>query len=180
LQGAWGPERERERERERETERRIPKLPDEFMTRFVEVFREVRRGFPIREIQDSMRRQEGLREDEVEVLTALSNGPVEGQRMGDLSKRLHTHHTNTARTIHALATANYVERTKSEADGRGVVVVLTAKGKAVASRLHERRNVYLREILAEFPGEQKEELIATLERLSKVLSKVAANLQRRG
>ena len=149
------------------------------MTRFVDVFREIRRGFPLREIQASLRKQEGLTADQVEILTILSASPSRGQRMGDLSRDLQAHHTNVARTIRSLIAANYVERTKSAADGRGIVVTLSAEGKVVADRLRERRNIYFQAILDEFPGEERTELINVLERLADVLTNVAADLKQR-
>lgn len=89
---------------------------------------------------DAVLRPRGLTFARYEVLQLLSftrNGRLSMTRMGSL---LQVHPTSVTSAVERLVSQGYVERQRSERDGRVILAVLTAEGRAVAEAATEELN----------------------------------------
>jgi len=81
---------------------------------------------------------------------------------------------NVIRTLRSLSAADCVDRSPDKNDGRAVVVSLTPKGLGLAKQLKDRRAAFFVRLIQQFPGDETEQLIVTLEKLSKAVQIAAA------
>ncbi len=68
------------------------------------------------------------------ILATLGDGPAEGMRPTDLAERAALTKSGLTRAIDRLASQALIERRSFPADGRGQLIVLTAKGHRVLRR----------------------------------------------
>lgn len=72
-------------------------------------------------------RRVGLSGAQLFVLQRLVEG--DGISVGDLARRTHTHQSSVSVVVSRLVEAGLVERSKSEVDGRAVVLIVTEEGR---------------------------------------------------
>jgi DNA-binding MarR family transcriptional regulator len=89
---------------------------------------------------DAVLRPRGLtfaRYEVLQLLTFTRNGRLSMTRMGSL---LQVHPTSVTSAVDRLVAQGYVERRRSERDGRMILAVLTPEGRAVAQAATEELN----------------------------------------
>jgi DNA-binding MarR family transcriptional regulator len=122
----------------------------------------------MRRLATELVEETGLTLGDFDVLVQLASaGGV--LRMTELAARVFSSRSNLTRRIDRLVTEGLVQRTSSEADARGVVVVLTDAG---ITRLQETAPVHLRGVADQFIAPLTDEELAVLER---ALEKVTAD-----
>jgi DNA-binding MarR family transcriptional regulator len=114
----------------------------------------------MRRLATELAEETGLTLGDFDVLMqlAVAGGVL---RMTDLAGRVFSSRSNLTRRIDRLVTEGLVQRTSSEADGRGVVVALTDTG---LTRLQETAPVHLRGVANLFIAPLSDEELAVLER----------------
>lgn len=114
----------------------------------------------MRRLATELVEETGLTLGDFDVLVQLASaGGV--LRMTELAGRVFSSRSNLTRRIDRLVTEGLVQRTSSEADGRGVVVTLTDAGM---TRLQETAPVHLRGVANLFIEPLTDEELAVLER----------------
>ena len=114
----------------------------------------------MRRLATELAEETGLTLGDFDVLVQLASAGGD-LRMTDLAARVFSSRSNLTRRIDRLVTEGLVQRTSSEADGRGVVVALTDAGLA---RLQETAPVHLRGVANLFIDPLTDEELAVLER----------------
>jgi DNA-binding MarR family transcriptional regulator len=114
----------------------------------------------MRRLATELAEETGLTLGDFDVLIqlAVAGGVL---RMTDLAARVFSSRSNLTRRIDRLVTEGLVQRTSSEADGRGVVVALTDAGLA---RLQETAPVHMRGVANLFIDPLTDEELAVLKR----------------
>lgn len=113
----------------------------------------------MRRLATELAEETGLTLGDFDVLVQLASaGGV--LRMTELAARVFSSRSNLTRRVDRLVTEGLVQRTSSEADGRGVVVALTDAGM---TRLQETAPVHLRGVANLFIDPLTDEELAILE-----------------
>jgi DNA-binding MarR family transcriptional regulator len=89
----------------------------------------------------------------------------EGLRMSELADALRVDASTATRAVNRLVDAGFVARVAAPGDGRGVVVVPSAEGRALYPDLSARRRTMLLEVLQDFSADDRAQLADLLERL---------------
>jgi DNA-binding MarR family transcriptional regulator len=101
-----------------------------------------------------------------DVLLELRREPVKALRPADIERRILLAQYNVSRLIDRLEAAGYVEKRKSETDGRSVLVHLTASGEELLKRMWPAYSAALeRHFARRFENGEAEELGRLLGRL---------------
>jgi MarR family transcriptional regulator, organic hydroperoxide resistance regulator len=95
--------------------------------------------------------------------------------MNELSERMNLNTSTMTRIMDNLVRDKYVERDRDEADRRIVVVRLTEKGKEATGKLNDTVIDYYRQIIANIPEGQMEEILKSVEILLKAFEKANPN-----
>jgi DNA-binding MarR family transcriptional regulator len=128
-------------------------------------WRELRRLATMQATRD---RLYGQRTDGLDLAQADTLGLLvqEGHcRMAHLANRLRVDRSTATRAVEQLVSRGLAERSTSESDARGVVVVPTRKGLECHSEIADRSHVLMRQISADFDPEEWKLLSTLLERL---------------
>lgn len=78
---------------------------------------------------------------------------------GQLADRERVTPQSMNRTLNSLADAGYITRSRSEQDGRCVIIAITDAGRDHAQEVRRRRNEWVGERLAELTGEERALLV---------------------
>ncbi|HTN79599.1 MAG TPA: MarR family transcriptional regulator [Acidimicrobiales bacterium] len=95
-------------------------------------------------------------------------------RMGELADALRVDASTATRAVNRLVDAGLAERTRSEDDGRVMVVVITKRGSEVHRALMARRRDAIEAILTDFNPRDRADLANLLERFIAGLDKYVA------
>jgi len=99
-----------------------------------------------------------------DVLAQLDREPS-GLVLGELPKRLMVSAGNLTPIVDRLVEDGYITRTPSNLDRRVQIVCMTVEGRKAFRRMAKRHGVWLASLLAEFPPEHLNGLIAQLDEL---------------
>jgi DNA-binding MarR family transcriptional regulator len=112
---------------------------------------------------------EGLTQPQFYALRFVSkHGPV---KMKELSDELQVTPANVTGVIDRLESRGLIKRTAQRGDRRATLLVLTAKGKALHSRVRRRYAEFVQGSLDVFTDDEKRNLMLLLERLQKEMSR---------
>lgn len=128
-------------------------------------WRELRRGASMHSMRLRLYRDlpGGLELGQVDALDLLN---AQGElRMSSLADALRVDRSTATRAVDRLVAAGLAERSSALADGRGVVVRVTAEGAALHAQLLERRRAFLLDVLEAFDEAEQAHLAELLERL---------------
>ncbi|KZM75286.1 MarR family transcriptional regulator [Nocardia terpenica] len=93
----------------------------------------------------------------------VHDGP---QRTGKLAEQLHAEISTISRQSRTLVEHGLVERRADPIDGRACVLAATAEGERVFEENRRLRNLWMAEMLADWPDTDRSTLIALLDRLN--------------
>ncbi|WP_433654822.1 MarR family winged helix-turn-helix transcriptional regulator [Nocardia sp. CA-128927] len=93
----------------------------------------------------------------------VHDGP---QRTGKLADQLHSEISAISRQTRSLVEHGLIERRADPVDGRACVLAATAEGVRVFERNRRQRNLWIAELLADWPVEQRSVLIDLLDRFN--------------
>jgi DNA-binding MarR family transcriptional regulator len=117
----------------------------------------------------------GMTPERLSTLTVIDrSGPISVTALAD---REMVRPATMSRMVSALVDDGLVRRREDKADGRGVLVTVTPKGRRIYRRAHQQRLEQLAEALNELSPEQlaaMKNLASVLERLTLLLDKPAA------
>lgn len=112
----------------------------------------------------------GMTPERLSTLAAIDKyGPISVTALAD---REMVRPATMSRMVSSLVDEGLARRQEDKSDGRGVLVVATAKGRRAYQRAHQQRLQQLSEALSSFPKDQLvalRDLAAALERLTTVL-----------
>lgn len=112
----------------------------------------------------------GMTPERLSTLAAIDTfGPISVTALAD---REMVRPATMSRMVSSLVDEGLARRQEDKSDGRGVLVVTTAKGRRAYERAHQQRLQQLAAALSSFPPEQLvalRELATALERLTRVL-----------
>lgn len=112
----------------------------------------------------------GMTPERMSTLAAIDKyGPISVTALAD---REIVRPATMSRMVSSLVDEGLAKRQEDKSDGRGVLVIATAKGRRAYRRAHQQRLQQLSEALSSFPREQliaMRELVVALERLTIVL-----------
>ena len=106
-------------------------------------FRSVLRRFLA--FSEAATREAGIQPQQHQALLAIKAWPEAGMPIKHLAEQLQLRHNGAVQLADRIVRAGYVERRPSPADGRSVLLTLTARGEALVARLAES---HLNELLA--------------------------------
>ena len=119
-----------------------------------------------------------LTPNQIGVLMLLIEHPG-GLRIGQLAARESEDAGNVTRAVIKLEEGGYTERLVIETDGRGVVVVATARGRALGKKLIQRRDQFLQETFLVFSTEDRRQLLKFLESINAAIENAISRPARR-
>ncbi|MFI6165945.1 MarR family winged helix-turn-helix transcriptional regulator [Nocardia sp. NPDC051052] len=93
----------------------------------------------------------------------VHDGP---QRTGKLAEHLHSEISTISRQTRSLVEHGLIERRADPIDGRACVLAATAEGVRVFERNRRHRNLWMAELLADWPVEERSVLIDLLDRFN--------------
>lgn len=129
-----------------------------------EVVNNLRRLFKaIQEYSKAILRQTGLSAPQVWVLNILEDAP--GLSLNELSERLFAHPSTVSGIIDRLEERGVVRRERDPADGRGVLLSLTPRGRRMVASSPPPVQVGLRSALERMPALQLRQLRRSLDHL---------------
>ena len=96
---------------------------------------------------------------EAHALSEIANGTL---RQMDLAEKLNLSKSTVSRLVDVMAGRDLVRRQPAPDDGRGVVLLLTANGLAVATRLERARANRLSALLHAVPADRRDDVIEVL------------------
>jgi DNA-binding MarR family transcriptional regulator len=102
----------------------------------------------------------------------------DGRRMSDLAGALHVDPSTVTRTMHRMEAAGLARRQTMEADGRVVTAHLTDEGRRIHALVSARRTALIDAGLADFSMEDRELLVALLERFLGALAGYATGTRK--
>ncbi len=112
----------------------------------------------------------GMTPERLSTLSAIDTyGPISVTALAD---REMVRPATMSRMVSSLVDEGLARRQEDKSDGRGVLVVTTAKGRRAYQRAHQQRLQQLADALSSFTKEQLDamrDLVEALERLTKVL-----------
>lgn len=95
--------------------------------------------------------------------------------MNELSERMNLNTSTMTRIMDNLVRDKFATRDRDESDRRIVVTSLTDKGREVAEKLNGTVNDYYRQIIANIPEGQVEDILISVEMLLKAFEKANPN-----
>lgn len=136
----------------------------ELLGRLGRAWRQIRRGAAAGALRDIIYGigAEQIEPGQMDALDVLVG--VESYRMGDLAEALNIEPSTATRAVQRLIKDGLVEHVERAGDRRVVNVAVTAKGREIHSQVAERRRTVLISVLNEFEPDEREELIAFMER----------------
>lgn len=93
----------------------------------------------------------------------VHDGP---QRTGKLAEQLHSEISTISRQTRSLVDHGLIERRADPIDGRACVLAATAQGVRIFERNRRHRNLWMAEMLADWPIEERSMLIDLLDRFN--------------
>ena len=143
-----------------------PRWLDDHEMRLWRAFVEVCGGV-MQELDAALKADADLRLDDYEVLVHLSEAPEQRLRMTELSSRLLHSQSRVTQRVDRLAGRGLVAREKCEDDRRVTYAVLTAAGLgAIRAAAPDHVTQVRRHLLDHVTGEEREALVAALERVA--------------
>ncbi|MGX7927229.1 MarR family winged helix-turn-helix transcriptional regulator [Tsuneonella sp. HG094] len=123
-----------------------------------EISRAARKGF------DERAQPLGLNRTQWRLLAQLIKDPALNQ--ADIAKRLELESATIGLAVSTLTEQGYIERRRDPADGRAWQLVLTTKVEGILPDLRRAADLTHARLWAGIPPQQKQELLALLERVS--------------
>jgi DNA-binding MarR family transcriptional regulator len=123
------------------------------------------REYVARLFDECLYEPEGLSDQQFNVLRILKGGPKEGYLVKDLRCRMIYRFADAPRLVNRLEDRGLVKRCENPSDRRGSRVQITAKGLALEAKMHERHNALCQRVDRCLSPEEREALLAILERL---------------
>lgn len=108
---------------------------------------------------------EGISDQQFNVLRILKGGPKDGYLVKDLRCRMIFRFADVPRLVNRLEDRGLVKRCENPADRRGSRVQITPKGLALEARLRTRHQGIGEKVDRVLSPEEREQLLALLERL---------------
>ncbi|MFC9433953.1 MarR family winged helix-turn-helix transcriptional regulator [Nocardia sp. NPDC057030] len=93
----------------------------------------------------------------------VHDGP---QRTGKLAEQLHSEISTISRQTRSLVEHGLIERRADPIDGRACVLAPTAQGTRVFEHNRRQRNLWIAELLADWPAERRSVLIELLDQFN--------------
>lgn len=93
----------------------------------------------------------------------VHDGP---QRTGKLAEQLHSEISTISRQTRSLVEHGLIERRADPVDGRACVLAPTAQGVRVFERNRRQRNLWIAELLSDWPVERRSVLIELLDQFN--------------
>lgn len=91
------------------------------------------------------------------------------QRSSALAEAMYSDPSTISRQVAALVAMGWVERRADQQDGRAVLLAATEEGERMFTRGVQARTEFMASLLAEWPTEQRDQLVALLGRLNRQL-----------
>jgi DNA-binding MarR family transcriptional regulator len=108
-------------------------------------------------------RAEGVPVEQWRILKLLAE--ANGRSMGDLAQAALLNHPTLTKTIDRMVSQALVYRRADKADGRKVLIFISAQGRAAIERLNRLANNHQAEIVESYGGREAEELKRLIEGL---------------
>ena len=108
-------------------------------------------------------RAEGVPVEQWRILKLLAE--ANGRSMGDLAHAALLNHPTLTKTIDRMVSQALVYRRADKADGRKVLIFISAQGRAAIERLNRLANNHQAEIVESYGGREAEELKRLIEGL---------------
>lgn len=123
----------------------------------------------IRELDDELRAGHDLPLSSYDVLTQLGSGPDEGMRMSELADAVLLSRSGLTRLVDRLARDGLIERRECPSDARGLLAVLTPKGRETLETARVTHHAGIRRLfLDRLDDDDRAALAAAWERLGGV------------
>jgi DNA-binding MarR family transcriptional regulator len=152
---------------------RQPVLTDE-QRRIGAAMRELRRGVAMQRFRERVYGESPLDVGQHDALDVIvTAGEV---RMGDVAAALRIEPSTATRTVARLEEAGLVERRRSGADARAVVVAPTGDGRAVHAATVATATAAMDELLSRFSTDEQRQLAELLGRLVDAIDEITAVL----
>jgi DNA-binding MarR family transcriptional regulator len=152
---------------------RQPVLTDE-QRRIGAAMRELRRGVAMQRFRERVYGESSLDVGQHDALDVIvTAGEV---RMGDVAAALRIEPSTATRTVARLEEAGLVERRRSDADARAVVVAPTPAGQAVHAATVASATAAMDELLTRFSNDEQRQLAELLGRLVDAIDEITAVL----
>lgn len=118
-------------------------------------------------LEEAMQKRCGLNLTAYELLLAVEEAGEPGLRMSDLAARLRYTSGGLTRLADKLQQQGLIERERSQADGRGFQIHLTARGRQQLRRIHVEHLRDVRSLfLSRLNDQEQQQLVAIWEKLS--------------
>ena len=108
-------------------------------------------------------RSEGIPVEQWRILKLLAES--NGRSMGELAEAALLNHPTLTKTIDRMVSQALVYRRADKADGRKVLIFISAQGRAAIERLNRLANSHQDEIVESYGGREAEELKRLIEGL---------------
>lgn len=107
----------------------------------------------------------GLTHAEMQIIRCVSMAAESGDplRPSDVARRFGVTPSAVSQSVKKLQMQGYVERVRSDEDGRSVALVLTAKGKVLAAQGRAAHRAFMDEVFSYVGTDRIEQLVETLE-----------------
>lgn len=92
--------------------------------------------------------------------------------MNDISEKMNLDKSTITRIVGNLVRDGYIEKKRSQEDGRVILASLTATGKEKAIDLHSKVNNYYKQIIEQIPDGEVMQVVSSVNTLLKALSKI--------
>ena len=144
------------------------------------VWRELRRGTSTGILAERLFGKPGepdaVEPAQLDVLDLLASD--DRRRMSDLAAALRVDPSTVTRTLQRMEAAGLARRGPAAADGRVVTVQLTDEGRRLQRAVADRRTTMAWEILAAFSPEERDQLLALVERFVRSVEDYADRVER--
>jgi DNA-binding MarR family transcriptional regulator len=123
------------------------------------------REYVARLFDECLYEPEGISDQQFNVLRILKGGPKDGYLVKDIRCRMIYRFADVPRLVNRLEARGLVKRCENPADRRGSRVQITAKGVALEAKMHGRHNALCQQVDRCMTSDEREILLAILERL---------------
>lgn len=117
--------------------------------------------------------QMGLSASQLFVLHKLSDGKATS--LNELARRTLTHQSTVSVVVQRLVERNFVTRTRSDEDGRQIVLKLTADGRAALRKSPQATQEKLIDAINELPASKRKNLATMLSTVADSVSPIKEN-----
>jgi DNA-binding MarR family transcriptional regulator len=123
-----------------------------------------------RELEGALQARHGLSLSALEALGRLAAAPDRRLRIARLAERIELSLSRTSRLLDALEARGLVEHQPCPEDSRASNVQLTAAGARTIERAMSAFHSWLEEVLADWSGPEREQLVRLLDRFTRDLN----------